>query len=163
MIILIIFLTVVLSATCAVLILLGWTVWKSYEENKVTIERNIKIEELLGSIIHLDEVLTMSARMAAATGDLRWEKRYRSFEPKLDAAIKEAMILAPEAYRCEAAARTDAANSKLVTMENQAFDLVRQGRADEAKGILFGDQYETQKRKQLIVSTGHLLPEHRID
>ena len=141
----IIFLTVVLSATCAVLILFGWTVWKSYEENKVTKERNIKIEELLGSIIHLDEVLTMFARMAAATGDLRWEKRYRSFEPKLDAAIKEAMILAPEAYRGEAAARTDAANSKLVTMENQAFNLVRQGRADEARVLLSSDEYEMQK------------------
>jgi len=85
----IIFLTVMLSTTCAILILLGWTVWKSYEENKITKERNYKIEELRGSIIHLDEVLTMSARMAAATGDLQWEKRYRSFEPKLDAASKK--------------------------------------------------------------------------
>ncbi|MFZ0485340.1 MAG: hypothetical protein WAL93_18280, partial [Desulfobacterales bacterium] len=64
--------------------------WKSYEKDKTTKERNFKIEELRGIIIHLDEVLTMSARMAAATGDLRWEERYRSFEPKLDAAIKKA-------------------------------------------------------------------------
>ena len=139
------FLTVALSATCAALILLGWTVLHLYGEHKVTREHSYEIEELLGSIIHLDEVLTMSARMAAATGNLRWEKRYREFEPKLDAAIKEAMILAPEAYRGEAAARTDAANSKLVTMENQAFDLVRQGRADEARALLSSDEYEMQK------------------
>ncbi len=92
------FLTVVLSTACMVLILLGWTVWNSYEENKITKERNSTIEELRSVIIYLDEVLTMSARMAAATGDLRWEKRYRRFEPKLDAAIKEAMKLAPEAF-----------------------------------------------------------------
>ena len=139
------FLTVALSATCAALILLGWTVFHLYGEHKVTREQSYEIEELRGLIIHLDEVLTMSARMAAATGDLRWEKRYREFEPKLDAAIKKAMILAPEAYRCEAAARTDAANSKLVTMENQAFDLVRQGRADEARALLSSDEYEMQK------------------
>ena len=139
------FLTVALSATCAALILLGWTVLHLYGEHKVTREHSYEIEELLGSIIHLDEVLTMSARMAAATGNLRWEKRYREFEPKLDAAIKEAMILAPEAYRGEAAARTDAANSMLVTMENQAFDLVRQGRADEARALLSSDEYEMQK------------------
>ena len=142
----IIFLTVVLSATCAVLILLGWIVWKSYEENKITKEQSSKIEELRGSIIYLDEVLTMSARMAAATGDLRWEKRYRSFEPKLDSAIQEAMRIAPEAHSGEAAAQTDAANMKLVTIENQAFDLVRQDRVDEARLLLFSDEYETQKR-----------------
>jgi signal transduction histidine kinase len=115
---------------------------------KFTMHRDITIQlkELLGIIIHLDEVLTMSARMATATGDLRWEKRYRSFEPELDVAIKKAMKLAPEAYNDEAVVQTDAANIKLVTMENQAFDLVRQGRVDEAKAILFGDQYETQKR-----------------
>jgi len=139
------FLAVVLFTTCAVLILLGWTVWKSYEEDKTTKKRNFKIEELRGIIIHLDEVLTMSARMAAATGDLRWEKRYRSFEPQLDAAIKEAMILAPEAYRGEAAAQTDASNSKTVQMENQAFDLVRQGRVDEARVLLSSDEYEIHK------------------
>jgi len=104
------------------------------------------LEQLRGTIIYLDEVLTMSARMAAATGNLRWEERYRGFEPKLDAAIKEAMKRAPRAYSGEAAAETDAANIKLVNMENQAFDLVRQGRADKAKEVLFSDQYEKQKR-----------------
>ncbi len=44
--------------------------------------------QLRGTIIHPDEVLTMSARMAAATGNLWWEERYRGFEPRLDAAIE---------------------------------------------------------------------------
>jgi signal transduction histidine kinase len=142
----IIFLTVVLITTCLVLILLGWNVWNSYEDNKISKKQNPKIEGLRGSIIHLDEVLTMSAFMAAATGDPQWEKRYRKFEPKLDGVIKEAMKLAPGAYSSEAAAETNAANIKLVTMENRAFDLVRQGRLDEAKEILFSEQYEKQKR-----------------
>ena len=107
---------------------------------------SLRLLELRGMIVHMDEVLTMSARTAAATGDLRWEERYRQFEPKLDAAIKEAIALAPEAQSVEAAARTDAANIKLVEMENRAFDLVRQGRADEAGPILFSDEYKTQKQ-----------------
>ena len=45
-------------------------------------------------IVHLDEVLTMAARMAAATGDMAWEERYRSAEPNLGAAIEEAIRLA---------------------------------------------------------------------
>lgn len=106
----------------------------------------MRVGELRGIIIHLDEVLTMSARMAAATGDLAWEERYRRFEPKLDAAIKESVKLAPEASSGEAAGMTDAANIRLVEMENRAFDLVRQGRADEAKKVLFSDEYEKQKQ-----------------
>ena len=106
----------------------------------------MRTEKLRSTIIHLDEVLTMSARMAAATGNLQWEKRYHSFEPKLDAAIKEAIRLAPEAYSGKDAADTDAANIRLVEMENKSFDLVRKGRIEEAKTLLFSNEYEEQKR-----------------
>ncbi|KKL61252.1 hypothetical protein LCGC14_2197150, partial [marine sediment metagenome] len=139
-------LTVVLVMTWAVLAGLGWSSYCSYHETRAATLRRLKIEELRGTVIHLDEVLTMSARMAAFTGDLEWENRYRRFEPPLDAAIKEAMKLALEAFSGEAAAETDAANIKLVEMENDAFDLVRQGRADEAKAALFSDEYESQKQ-----------------
>ena len=105
-----------------------------------------RMTELKGTIIHMDEVLTMSARMAAATGDLQWERRYRTFEPKLEAAIREAMALVPAADSGEVAAKTDAANIALVAMENQAFELVRQGHPNEATAILFGDEYARHKQ-----------------
>ncbi|NQU21470.1 MAG: PAS domain S-box protein, partial [Candidatus Nealsonbacteria bacterium] len=121
----------------------------------------MRIEELRGSIVHLDEVLTMSARMAAFTGDLEWENRYRRFEPQLDAAIKEAMTLAPEAYGGEAAAESAAANIKLVDMENRTFDLVRQGHADQAKAVLFSDEYEKQKQVYAQGMTRFAKPKER--
>ncbi len=139
-------LTVVLVMTWAVLAGLGWSSYCSYHETRAATLRRLRIEELRGSIIHLDEVLTMSARMAAFTGGLQWENRYRRFEPQLDIAIKEAMRLAPEARGDRAAAETNAANVKLVEMENHAFSLIRQGRADEAKAVLFSDEYESQKQ-----------------
>ena len=108
-------------------------------------ERGFRIEQLRGEIIHFDEVLTMSARMAGATGDLRWDKRYHRFEPQLDTAIKEAIDLAPSAGSGEGALRTDAANLKLVEMEERALALAHQGRRDEAQAILFSDAYEDQK------------------
>ena len=46
-------------------------------------------------IVYLDEVLTMSARMAAATGDLSWEKRYNEHLPLIIKAIDQAMVLSP--------------------------------------------------------------------
>ena len=142
----IVFLTVALLLNSAVLVWLGWYSYSSFQKSRVTRERDFRIEQLRGRIVHLDEVLTMSARMAAATGDPRWEQRYRGFEPKLDAAIKEAIELAPEAYSGEAAAQTDAANIRLVEMENRAFELVRRGRAEQARGVLFSDEYEKQKQ-----------------
>jgi len=139
-------LTVVLVMTWAVLAGLGLLSYRSYHETKTTTERRLRIEELRASIVHLEEVLTMSARMAAFTGDLEWENRYRRFEPRLDAAINEAMRLGPEAYSSEAAAETGAAHIKLVEMENRAFDLVRQGRQDEAGAILFSEEHEAQEQ-----------------
>ena len=140
------FLTVVLVLTWVSLIWFGWNSWNSYHKAKIEREYHLEIEKLRFTIIHLDEVLTMSARMAAATGNLRWEERYRIFEPKLDAAIKEAMNLAPKAFDSKMATDTDASNIRLVEMENRSFDLVRQGHIDEAKALLFSDEYEEQKR-----------------
>ncbi len=125
---------------------MGWSSYHSYHADRLVSERNARIAQLQGRIVHLDEVLTMSARMAAQTGDLSWEERYRRFEPKLDEAIKEAEALAPEAYSGEGAAQTNAANIALVAMEDRAFDLVRQGRMGEAQAVLLSDEYEEQKR-----------------
>ena len=87
----------------------------------------------------------MSARMAAATGDLVWEARYHQSEPKLDAAIKETMALAPDDSAYAGSTQTDTANLKLVAMENQAFAFVRDGRPADARAVLFGQAYEEQK------------------
>ena len=153
-------LTVALFASIPVLVWLGWYSYSSYRDIRTNRARHSRIEQLRGTIVHLDEVLTMSARMAAATGDRQWERRYRKFEPKLDAAIKEAIKLAPEAYSGKAAEATDAANMKLVAMENRAFDLVQKDRADEARKLLFSDEYERQKH---IYAQGMTLFAHSRD
>ena len=108
--------------------------------------RELRLQELGGVIRQLDEVLTMSALQAAATGDAAWEARYRQFEPILDAAIKDAERLAPEAFASRAAELTDQANAKLVVMEHRAFDLVRQGHRDQAMAVLSGLEYRNEKR-----------------
>jgi diguanylate cyclase (GGDEF)-like protein len=138
-------LTVAIVLTGAALAWLSWTVYESYRFTNSEMERGFRIEQLRGEIIHLDEVLTMSARMAGAAGDLRWDERYHLFEPQLDTAIEEAIDLAPSAGSGEGASRTDAANLKLVEMEERALALVQQGRRDEAQALLFSDAYEEQK------------------
>ena len=129
-----------------ILVALGsWNTWEIKQNFKFGITTEFNLQRLSGEIVHLDEVLTMSARIAATTGDLKWENRYRRFEPKLNASIKQAIRLAPETFENHAV-QTDAANIKLIAMENQAFDLVRQGKSDRAVSVLFSPDYETQKQ-----------------
>jgi serine phosphatase RsbU (regulator of sigma subunit) len=125
---------------------LGFTAWQAYQTLENITVKDIELQNQVGIIIHLDEVLTMSARMAVVTSDLKWEQRYRQFEPQLDQAIKRAIAIAPDIYESEGAKATDSANMRLVAIENRAFDLVRQGRPKEALGILFSSAYEADKR-----------------
>ena len=126
----------------------GWVAWNgyaTYRDDDLYRSRDSRLEELRGVILHLDEVLTMSARMAAATGESRWEKRYRKYEPELDAAIKGTMALAPGDSAIAASTQTDVANAKLVAMENEAFAFVRDGRGENARIVLSAPAYEEQK------------------
>ncbi|PZV13094.1 MAG: two-component sensor histidine kinase [Pseudanabaena sp.] len=136
-----------------VLVALGsWNAWQISQSFKLKVTPEFQLQRLSDEIIYLDEVLTMSARMAASTGDLQWESRYRIFEPKLDTAIKQSIAIAPEAF-ANPAIQTDEANMKLVGMENEAFKLISQGNPEKALSVLFSSEYEKQKR---IYSQGML-------
>ncbi|NOQ15487.1 MAG: hypothetical protein GQ581_00335 [Methyloprofundus sp.] len=141
-----ILLMLVLISTCVILMWAGLRTFQVIEYYGETSKRQVRAEELRSKILYLDELLTMSARMAAATGDLQWEQRYLQFEPILEKSIKEAQLLMPVGYKSGAAAKTNAANMTLVAMENHAFVLVRNGDNKGAQALLFGAEYERQKR-----------------
>lgn len=143
----------VFALTMLILGGLVWYTWHSYRQFRADQVRNFRTVELTGVITHLDEVLTMSARMAAVSGDLKWEKRYRVYEPQLDAAIQEAMGLWPEVFVSEAFGQTNLANIRLVDMEDKALDAVRRGDANSASELLYSEDYEKQKN---IYSNGML-------
>jgi PAS domain S-box-containing protein len=130
-------LTVVLSGT-------GLYVLHTFKNIAACRQKEHRATELNGIIMQLDEVLTSSAQMAAATGDLKWEERYRKYEPQLNAAIGEAISLI-DAPSGKYAGYTDAANVKLVAMENKAFKLVRQGNRQAALELLESPEYKEQK------------------
>src|SRR5688500_10519150 len=105
-------LIIALVSTVAVLSWLTWSTYDLYSRDAVQKEQIWRSEELRGTVVHLDEVLTMSARMAVATGDAQWEERYRSFEKPLNEAIEEIVRLAPSSM----VAQTNAANRKLIEL-----------------------------------------------
>lgn len=124
-----------------------WITWRAYHNFNQIINHELKLQNLSDQIKYYDEVLTMSARMNAATGNSIWEKRYRKFEPLLDATIKESIRLAPQAYDSQDVKETDAANQRLVAMEYKSFELVNKGETLEAQSLLSGFAYESEKQK----------------
>lgn len=121
----------------------AWNTWRVYQNFQTAVTTNFTLQDLSGQIVYLDEVLTMSARMAASTGNLDWEERYLNNVPPLDEAIGEVLELAPE-YQ-ENASQTDQANARLIEIEERAFELVRQGQLEEALNLLLGEEYNQQK------------------
>jgi hypothetical protein len=101
-------------------------------------------DDLSKQIRYYDEVLTQSARNYAFTRDKKWQERYKSFEPKLDMAIKEA-IKNGDLLDAKFFAEVDKANLALVKMEYASMELVSNSRADEAVKILESSDYWTQK------------------
>ncbi len=132
----------VLSA--ATLICLGWMFWQDHIQSAMSHRTNLRLQELAGEILLYDEVLTMSARHAVATGDRTWEERYHREEPKLDAAISEAKRLEPGLLR-KFMQETDDANRQLVAAERGALAALAAGSRDTAEILLGSKSYEENK------------------
>jgi signal transduction histidine kinase len=124
-----------------------WISWQAYLNFNGIIKHELKLQKLSDKITYLDEVLTMSAKMNAATGNSLWEQRYKSFEPQLDEIIKESIKLAPQAYASKDAKSTDIANQNLVAMEYESFILVNKGQKQLAQQLLSSSKYELEKQK----------------
>ncbi|WP_299416163.1 methyl-accepting chemotaxis protein [Acaryochloris sp. IP29b_bin.148] len=122
----------------------SWNIWSIYRSFGETVSRQFELQKRTGQIAHYDEVLTMSARMAASTGNLQWQERYDQFVPLLDEAIGETLENVTPAIRTEAS-KTDAANTRLIELETQAFELVEAKKAPEALQLLLGNEYSQLK------------------
>lgn len=119
--------------------------WLSYRDLHDISSKALKMRGVAGEIMRLDEVLTMSANMAAATGDPTWEERYRQHEPELASALDEAERLAPELHISLASEETARANEALLKMEGQVFALLRQQKSEAALAVLASPEYRQLK------------------
>lgn len=134
-----------MALTLAVVCLGMWNAWSLTLDFGRLAKTEVRLERLAGTITHLDDVLTMSARLSAVTAEPGWEKRYRTSEPELDAAIAETLALAPDQQIVAALHQTAIANEKLVELEHEVFDRVRDGRPKEALALLDGLIYSQEK------------------
>jgi PAS domain S-box-containing protein len=111
----------------------------------------LQLSEFRGRTLVLDERLTMSARLAAATGNTRWEDRYRVAETDLGAVLKEsdellARLLGPAAAEArQGVAATSEYNDALIVLEDKCFELVRAGDREGAMASVMSAEYDRLK------------------
>lgn len=137
-------------AALAGLALLAVAVSVLWSAHANALRRAVEVSEARSEIVHLDEVLTMSAFMAAATGESGWESRHIENAPKLDAALLRAQELTGE-LAAPAIHEIDLANQALLEMEHAVFALARASGSDratslaKARTILNSDEYHREK------------------
>ena len=136
---------IILFASVVVLAVIGWTVFQFHFREDALLSNTDALHSNIGRILYLDEVLTMSARMAAASGDLSYEERYNKYDPELQLLIKGTIGMFPASTAGQYVKETDAANIRLVEMERRAFALVHAGRRTEAAALLKSPEYLRQK------------------
>ena len=106
--------------------------------------RSASLAGAQGAIAYYDEALTMSARLAASTGDVKWADRYETLLEPMDDAIKAAGSLAPQELNDRLLKETGEANNRLVELETQALDLVRKGQARASRRVALQRQIRGQ-------------------
>jgi diguanylate cyclase (GGDEF)-like protein len=139
-----------------IIILLIAVTWTAYTTNHIisTVDvKNQKLRNTRAKILYFDEILTMSASMAAKTGNNLWIKRYQNYEPKLNKVIAKAVGLASNPEIKQSISSTDNANRILVDMEHKSFEYVHKGDLQSAWSLLSSDNYKQQKS---IYSSGML-------
>ncbi|MDZ4870319.1 MAG: response regulator [Alphaproteobacteria bacterium] len=138
------------GAAAILCVLIGAWILHHDEESRAY-ERLIEANRAADQILLADERLTMSANMAAATGDASWIKRYDDTIAMIDEGIARARALAPPAASQRFDAETRVSNDRLVELERKSFEAVRAGNKARARGTLGGAEYARHKR---ILSDG---------
>ena len=134
-----------LVLTSVVLIAMGWSALTSYQHIAAVDQWEVGLPHLASRIAYLDEALTMSARLAATTGDAQWEQRYRRLQPQLDATFAEFQQLLASSQKYPEIEQLAAVNRQLVELEEAAFVKIRAGDFPQAMQVLLSPDYEKKK------------------
>ena len=139
---------------CVLLFILGTVLlahtllkgWHAFQHIRTT---EAQLRQIIGqqdSITYHDELLTLSAKMAAATGDLKWANRYEELGPRPKPTVEDSWNISENDTVGADVILTAFANDKLVAMEKRVFVLVSQADYDSATMLLRSPEYEDQKQ-----------------
>lgn len=108
-----------------------------------SMQRVLNLAEIAGEIRYYDEVLTMSAQIAAHSGDPMgiWQQRHALTSSMLDSSIRKATMSSTTAT----IRKIDALNLRLLAVEDLAFAAIASSRRERALQILQDDYYRDLK------------------
>jgi signal transduction histidine kinase len=132
--------------TLAIFGVLGYNLHGMYTSFNKLVDVDFTLTRLTGKVVYLDELLTMSARLAVTTGDLRWQKRWNENLEPIDTAIKQANQIDQTAFQTEGAEQTQKANDRLAELETEAMETLNRGGKKAAQDIMFSTEYEENKK-----------------
>ncbi|MCU0536622.1 MAG: methyl-accepting chemotaxis protein [Hydrococcus sp. Prado102] len=136
--------SVALLVTLALFGVSSWTIWNIYQGFRDKVTEQFRLKELIGNATYHDESLGLGAYMYVTTGESQWLDYYRKAEPLLNQTIEELIQVSPQAKADFA--QTEAATAKLYELEVRAFELVSQGKKEQAQKIVFGQEYGEQRQ-----------------
>ncbi|MBN2183636.1 MAG: PAS domain S-box protein [Sedimentisphaerales bacterium] len=134
-----------LLAAAAIIAIPVWRGWQSYILIQTTEAQIRQISSLESSYVYRDEMLTMSLKMAAATGDPNWTNRYEQLGSREKPVIERSWNL-PENNTVGAdVVLTAFAENKLDEIEEDALEMIRLGSNNYAAAKLRSREYQDQK------------------
>jgi signal transduction histidine kinase len=126
-----------------VIVSILWTTYASYSE---LVNRDLRLQRLVGSVSHLNGELHKSVLMMSTTGSPEWEEMYEKTQPRLDTALAEVALLARSAYEGNYAAQAKTAYSQLLETDELSMVLARTNRIGEARKLISEKRYEDARR-----------------
>jgi hypothetical protein len=106
-----------------------------------TWQRRVRLARDIEQVRYYDELLTMSVRLAATSGDSTYRDRYEVAAPRLEEVLRDALRLVDSDAARAALERTDAANTALVALEESGFERLAAGDRAGAYALVTSARY----------------------
>jgi hypothetical protein len=119
--------------------------FESFQTSVKNERMNLKIIKLTTNIAYLDEILTMTAKMAVYSKEPEWEKKFLIYSPQMEASINELLNIAPSISIQQTTSQLKFANNKLIEFESTSFKLVNNGLSKQAVDLLSSSEYSSLK------------------
>jgi len=134
-----------LLLAAAILAVPAWHGWQASILIKTTDAQLQQVISLEGSYTHRDEMLTMSLKIAAATGEPEWIERYEEFGRRIKPVIEQSWDISKDSTVGADAVLAAFADDKLAAIENRIIEQIRQGNREFAATLLRDQEYQEQK------------------
>jgi PAS domain S-box-containing protein len=143
-------LALVLVGTLGLLVGIGYTLRDVQQQLKTARGQELKLQSLSAEVKYLDEVLSLSAHMMAATGDRTWEARYKANDPTLNDRLKELESISPEIYARSGGKELSDTVDWMIAIEHRAIDAALRADTAQATSELNGHEYQSLKKKHAL-------------